>query len=179
MSFLNVYTSPIRSSAMDGKTDSFSPSILPSSRNLFILGDFNCYHPLWDSRGTSDPREEEVFDWVISSDLLPLNDPDTPTLLHRSSGSRSFPDISFAPSPFAFSCSREVLQDLGSDHLPILLSVPLSPVFRPNERPPFLQTFRKLAGMALPPTMTPTVPLQRNTRLFLFPLLLLSLPLWH
>ena len=25
---------------------------------------------------------------------------------------------------------------LGSDHLPILLSVPLSPVFRPNERPP-------------------------------------------
>ena len=30
-----------------------------------------------------------------------------------------------------------MLQDLGSDHLPILLSVPLSPVYRPNERPPF------------------------------------------
>ena len=29
-----------------------------------------------------------------------------------------------------------MLQDLGSDHLPILLSVPLSPIFRPNERPP-------------------------------------------
>ena len=29
-----------------------------------------------------------------------------------------------------------MLQDLGSDYLPILLSVPLSPVFRPNERPP-------------------------------------------
>ena len=27
-------------------------------------------------------------------------------------------------------------QDLVSDHLPILLFVPLSPVFRPNERPP-------------------------------------------
>ena len=80
------------------------------------------------------PRE--VFDWVISSDLLPLNDPDTPTLLHRSSGSRSSPDISFAPSTLAFSCSWEVLQDLGSDHLPILLSIPLSPVFHPNERPP-------------------------------------------
>ena len=124
-------TPPIRSSPTDGRTDSFSPSILPSSRNLFILGDFNCHHPLWDSKGTSDPRGEEVFDWVISSDLLLLNDPDTPTLLHRSS-----PDISFAPSTLAFSCSWEVLQDLGSDHLPILLSVPLSPVFRPNERPP-------------------------------------------
>ena len=37
--------------------------------------------------------------------------------------------------------------------------------------------FRKLAGMALHPTLTLTVLLQRNTRLFLFPLLLLSLPL--
>ena len=46
------------------------------------------------------------------------------------------PDISFSPSSLAFSCSWEVLQDLGSDHLPILLSVFLSPVFRPNERPP-------------------------------------------
>ena len=136
MSFLNVYAPPIRSSPTDGRTDSFSPSILSSSRNLFILGDFNCHHPLWDSRGTSDPRGEEVFDWVISSDLLPSNDFDTPTLLHRSSGSRSSPDISFAPSSLAFSCSCEVLQDLGSDHLPILLSIPLSPIFRPNERPP-------------------------------------------
>ena len=135
MSFLNVYAPPIFSSPTDGRTDSFSPSILPSSRNLFILGDFNCHHSLWDSRGTSDLFGEEVFDWVIS-DLLPLNDPDTPTLLHRSSGSRSSPDISFAPSTLAFSCSWEVLQDLGSDHLPILLSIPLSPVFHPNECPP-------------------------------------------
>ena len=76
------------------------------------------------------------IDWVISSDLLPLNNPDTPPLLHRSSGSRSFPDISFAPSTLALSCSCEVLQGLGSDHLPIVLSVPLSPAYRPNKRLP-------------------------------------------
>ena len=93
VSFLNVYAPPICSSPTDGRTDSFSPSILPSSRNLFILGDFNCHHPLCDSRVTSNSCGEEVFNWVISSDLFPLNDPDTPTLLHRSS-----PDISFAPS---------------------------------------------------------------------------------
>ena len=98
---------PIRFSPMDVRTDSFSPSIFPSSRNLFILGDFNCHHPLWDSRGTSDLHGEEVFDWVISFDVLPLNDPDTPTLLHRSSGSRSSLNISFAPSSLAFSCSWE------------------------------------------------------------------------
>ena len=137
MSFLNVYAPPpIRSSSTDGRTNSFSPSILPSSRNLFILGEFNCHHPFWDSRVTSNPRGEEVFDWVISSDLLPLNDPDTPILLHCSSDSRSSTDISFVPSCVALSCSWEVLQDLGSEHLPILLFVPLSPVYRPNEHPP-------------------------------------------
>ena len=115
---------------------------IPSLPLSFLLqkslysGDFNCHHPLWDSRVTSDHRGEEVFDWVITSDLLPLNYPDAPTLIHRSSGSRSSPDISFAPSSLALSCSWEVLQDLGSDHLPILLSVPVSPVFHPNERPP-------------------------------------------
>ena len=60
----------------------------------------------------------------------------TPTLLHRSSGSRSSPDTSFAPSSLVLSCSWKVLQNLGPDHLPILLSVPLSPAYRPNERPP-------------------------------------------
>ena len=134
LSFLNVYA-PLFAPPQR-MAEPTPPSILPSYRNLFILGDFNCHHPLWDSIGISDPRGEEVFDWVISSDVLPLNDPDAPTLLHRSSGSRSSPDISFAPSSLALSCSWEVLQDLGSDHLPILLTIPLSPVFRPNERPP-------------------------------------------
>ena len=40
---------------------------------------------------------------------------------------------------------------------------------------PLPSIFRKLAGMALPLTVLQ----QRNTRLFLFPLLLLSLPLWR
>ena len=38
--------------------------------------------------------------------------------------------------------------------------------------------FRKLAGMALPPILTLTFFQQRNTSLFVFPLLLLSLLLW-
>ena len=64
----------------------------------------------------------------------------------------------------------EILQNLGSDHLPILQIIPLSPVFRPNERPlPLI--FRKLAGMTLPFTLTLTVLVQKNTRFF--PLLLL------
>ena len=100
------------------------------SRNLFILGDFNCHHPPGTQEVLPTPARRK-YSTRSSPELLPLNNRDPPTLLHRSS-----PGISFAPSSFALSCSWEVLQDLGSDHLPILLSAPLYPVFRPNERPP-------------------------------------------
>ena len=78
------------------------------------------------------------FDRVTSFDLLPLNNFDTPTLFHCSSGSRSYPDISFALFSLALSYPWEVLQNLCSNHLPILLTIPLSPVFRLNELLPSL-----------------------------------------
>ena len=78
--FLNVYAPPIRSSLMDSKTDFFSLFILLSSKNLFIVVDFNCYYLLWDSKGTSNPSGEVVFNWVISFKLLPFNNSDIPTL---------------------------------------------------------------------------------------------------
>ena len=168
-------SSPIRSSPMDGRTDSFSPSILPT-RNLFILGDFNCHHP----SGTQE--------------LLP-----TPAGRKYSTGSSlltSFPLMTLTHPSFSIA-SLAVAPLLTSSLLSLLLLflapvrcfrtwvlttyqffyLSLSPAYRPNEHPPSL-IFRKLAGMTLPPTLTLTVPLQRNTRLFLFPLLLLSLPLW-
>ena len=88
------------------------------------------------------PRGEEVFSWIIFSDLIPLNNPDIPTLFLHFSGSRSSTDNFFAPSSLAFSCSWEVIQHLGSDHLSILLTIPLSLVYRPNKHPP-LFSFQK------------------------------------
>ena len=129
MSFLNVYAPP-------REPIPFVPPFFPPPEFSSFWGTSMGITLFGTQRVTTNPYGEEVFDWIISSDLLPLNDPDTPTLLHRSSGSRSSPDISFAPSSLALSCSKEVLQDLGSDHLPILLSITLSPVFCPDERAP-------------------------------------------
>ena len=129
LSFLNVYVSRIRSSPTDSRTNAFSSFFLhPSLFQKSFLGDFNCHHPLWESKDISNSREEEVSDWVIFSDHFPLNDPNTPTLLDRSplTSSLFLPDIFLAPSSLALSCSWEVLQDLGSDHLPILLTISLS-----------------------------------------------------
>ena len=86
--------------------------------------------------GTQEVLPTPVRRKYSTGSSLLTSSPSSIRLGHRSSGSRSSPDISFAPSTLAFSCSWEVLQDLGSLHLPILLSVPLSPVYRPNERPP-------------------------------------------
>ena len=146
LSFLSLYAPAIYSPPTNSRTNSFFPSILYSSRNVSILGNVNCHHSLWDSKGSSDPRGEEVFDWVISSDFLPLNNPDISTLPRRFSSSGYSPDIFFAPFSLALSCSWKVLQDLASGHLPILLTIPLSLLFRPNERHPS-SIFRKLVGM--------------------------------
>ena len=80
----------------------FLPLFPPPEISLF-WGEFNYNHLLWDSKGTSDDRGEEVFNWVICSDLLPLKETHTPTLLHHFSGSRFFPDIFFAPSSLVLS----------------------------------------------------------------------------
>ena len=140
LSFLNVYAPPppIRFSPTDGGTDFFSLRFF-LQKSLRSVG-LQLPSPLWDSRGTSDPRGEEVFDWVISSDLLPLNDPDTPTLLHRSS-----PDISFAPSYLAFlahwRCFRTwVLTPINSSIYPSLSGL------SPQRVSPLLQLSESLLG---------------------------------
>ena len=53
-----------------------------------------------------------------------------------SQASPSTPDIFFASFSLSFSCSLEALQNLSSDHLPILKTAILSPLFHPNERLP-------------------------------------------
>ena len=124
------------------------------------------------------PRGEKVFDWVISSDLLPLTDSDTPTLLHRFSGSLFSPDISFAPSLSSFPAPGRCFRTwvlITYEFFFLFLSLRS---FAPTSVP-LPSIFRKLAGMTLPSTLTLTILLQRNTRLLLFPMLLLSLSLWR
>ena len=178
MSFLNVYAPLFAPPQRMTEPIPFSPSILPSSRNLFILGDFNCHHPLWDSRGTSDPCRRKY----LTGSFLLTSSPSM-TLTH--------PLFSIAPLAFAPLLTSPLLLLLLLFLAPgrcyrtwvlttyqfFYLSLSLQS-FAPTSVP-FPSIFRKHAGMALPPTLTLTVLLQRNTSLFLFPLLLLSLPLWH
>ena len=168
---------PIRCSPTDGRTDSFFSSILSSSRNLFHSGGLQLPSPPLGLMRYFRSLRGKVFDWVISSDLLP-----SITLTH--------PPFSIAPLAVAPLLTSPLLPPLlsylahGRCYRTLVLTIyqffylSLSlRSFAPTSVP-LPSIFRKLAGMALPSTLTLTVPLQRNTRLFLF-LLLLSLPLWH
>ena len=136
LQFLNLYSPPIRNTPSDSRTRTFYPDILPNSPDTFILGDFNAHHPTWDRLIPPNPLGNDLFRWITSSGLEILNDPASPTLLHHSTGSRSSPDISLAPVSLAPHCEWRTLPGLGSDHLPIEIVLPLSPVRHPNTRPP-------------------------------------------
>ena len=122
----NVYVPPIRSSSSDSRPKSFSPFLLPSSPTTYIFGDFNSHHSSWDSHSPEDQSGKNLFDWLLSSDLLPLNNPEHHTLLHRATGNRSSPDLSLVPARIASKCTWQTLPDLGSDHLPISITIPTS-----------------------------------------------------
>ena len=101
-----------------------------------MLGDFNAHHPTLDRLIPPNPRRNDLFRWITSSGLEILSDPASPTLLHHSTGSRSSPDISLAPASLAPHCKWRTLRGLGSDHLPIEIVLPLSPVRHRNTCPP-------------------------------------------
>ena len=152
--FVNVYVPPIRSSSSDSRPKSFSPFLLPSSPTTNIFGDFNSHHSSWYSHSPEDQSGKDLFDWLLSSDLLPLNNPEHHTLLHRATGNRSSPDLSLVPARErskctcttpASKCTWQTLPDLGSDHLPISITIPTSPLINSFHRRPHL-TIRKLAG---------------------------------
>ena len=173
VSFLNVHAPPIRSSPTDGRTDSFSPSILPSSKNLFILGDFNCHHPLWDSRVTF-ARHLPGSSPLTSTPSMTLTHP-LFSIAHLAVAPLLTSPLLPLLLPFLAPgrCYRTLVM---TTYQFFYLSLSFSGL-SPQRAPPLPSIFRKLAGMGLPPTLTLTVFQQRNT--CLFPLLLLSLPFWH
>ena len=138
---------PIGSSATDGRTDSFSSFILSSSTNLFILGDFNCHHLFWDSRGTSEPCGEEAFDWIIFSNLLPSMTLTYPPFFIALLA--VFLPVTFSLSPPLLlflapgSCFRTWV--LTTYQFSIFLSVPLSGLL-PQRASSFLQLSEKSMG---------------------------------
>ena len=162
----------------DGRTDSFSPSILSSSRNLFILGTSTTITPSETQKVFPIPAWRK---YSTGSSLLTSFPSTTLTYpLFYIASLAVGPALTFSllpplsPSPAPGRCFRTWVP---TTYQFFYLSLSLRS-FAPTSVP-LSSTFIKLAGMTLLFILTLTVLLQWNTRLFLFPLLLLTSLLWH
>ena len=99
---------------------------------IFMLPLFTLLRQMAEQTSFLPPPKISLF-WGTSIAISPSGTQKIPpTLMGRKYSIGSSLPLFLA---LALSCSWEVLQDLGSDYLPILLLVPLSKVFCPNERP--------------------------------------------
>ncbi|GFQ80964.1 hypothetical protein TNCT_435861 [Trichonephila clavata] len=91
--------------------------------NTIILGGFNEKNTTWGNPNTN-ARVSEFSNLVNDKAFLSLND-DTPTFRLNSYGSGDVLDLTFkSPSLFPYGSWR-VLDNIGSDRLPILVEIDL------------------------------------------------------
>ena len=87
--------------------------------DTIIVGDFNSYNTLWGSRYTSN-QGSVVEEFLDLNDLVCLND-DSPTFISDIHGTFSCIDLSLVSSKIASKCEWQVINDLNSDHYPIVI----------------------------------------------------------
>ena len=87
-----------------------------------ICGDFNAHHVSWDEYAQGMPRGMELYNWVEENEMALLND-GKPTRAARFQQwcGLSAPDITIVNSEAADRFSWQPLNELSSDHSPILI----------------------------------------------------------
>ena len=118
LDIINVYIPP-SSSCPSG----YRPSVghLLSGTSRLVLGDFNAHDALWCS-ATSCARGGAISDEINESSFGTLNEDGSHTRL-PSAGNASSPDISIASCDILASTTWSTHCTLGSDHLPITISL--------------------------------------------------------
>ena len=99
-------------------------------KKTIIAGDFNAHTPSLGYQNYNS-RGREVEDLCNSSNLvLQQNKDSEPTLLHRRHLTASRPDLTILSADLLENTTVRVLDDIGSDHLPILTSIEKLPKCR-------------------------------------------------
>jgi len=101
-----------------------SLDFLPATEDTLIGGDFNAHSNLWDSEQSTDNRGELVTDWILEKDMVCVND-GLATRTNRATGGASSPDITLVHSNWSNKVEWSVGEDMGSDHLPVVVHVKL------------------------------------------------------
>lgn len=124
--FTSIYVPPnTNTKAIKLKFQMFIDSIQQLNNSIFG-GDVNALHPLWDETNKNNIRGNVIADIISQSNFCTLNNGNQ-TRVNFNANTMSAIDISGASSSIANSMDWKVLQDnLGSDHLPILMTIQLT-----------------------------------------------------
>ena len=96
--------------------------------DTLILGDFNAHHLPWYSSST-DTRGT-LLENVVSGSYFGILNWDSPTRLPGNPNPSS-PDVSLASASLITSTNWQTKTNLGSDHLPILISLQMDHTINP------------------------------------------------
>ena len=92
-------------------------------KKTLIAGDFNATTPLL-GYNQYNKRGRELEDLCNSSNLILEQDMECPpTLLHKAHKTTGRPDLTLMSADIYDSCHVQVIDDIGSDHLPILTTI--------------------------------------------------------
>ena len=94
-----------------------------SYTRTIIAGDLNAHSPTW-GYSNLDGKGKQVEALCNGSNMVLMqNSQSEATLLHRRTGTMSRPDLTMISADIADNCKVSVLEDIGSDHKPILTSL--------------------------------------------------------
>ena len=121
----NVYIPPASSC-----TGGYLPSLdhLMMTTDTLILGDFNAHHSAWYSSSTD--TSGTLLENVVSGSNFGIINWDSPTRLPGNANPSS-PDVSLASVSLITSTNWQTKTNLGSDHLPILISLQMDHTINP------------------------------------------------
>ena len=112
-----------------------------SYKKTMIAGDFNAHSPLWGYKDHNNSGQY-IEQLCNSTNLAVLQDEHTKaTLLHKVHKTLHRPDLTIVSADLQASCTAKVIDDVGSDHDPILCMMNIPP--KPHNHNKTRWNFRK------------------------------------
>ena len=107
------------------------------THKIIVCGDFNLRHQAWDSRVQANSFYAKAFyDYILASPLILLTPKDLSTRFDINSSKYSTLDLTLISASELDQTHVKAMQSIGSDHLPMLITVTLKSTIVPLKKRP-------------------------------------------
>ena len=119
LDILNIYNP-----SQNVTSNEFSYYFSQLGKNKLVVGDFNGHHHMWTSKARSNQTGNNLVNSLIDfPDMTLVTPKDFPTYIGSRTLHQSTLDLSFLPSHWITKTRIEALNDCGSDHIPLEITL--------------------------------------------------------